>query len=244
MQNSFHPRTVFILGLISLSIVVSLVIIIGDAFDGSLWTKFGFVEDKAIKEQVSTGGQIEDPLITVVPKDVRAGYPQPLPTDPKRGAENPEVVIVQFSDFQCEGCAEMDEAIRQILVEYPHTVQHVWKDFPLPTVHPYAEGAAIAARCADKQGKFWDMHDVLFENQKMLGFTPYAEFASQIGINTDQFSACITSSDAKALVVQGYMIARSFNLTQTPTLFVNKTPIEGKKTVEELRVIIDEALKE
>lgn len=242
MTRTFHPRTVFILGVVALAIVFALMIIIGDAFNISF---FGLntTEDKSIKENISTGAQVEDPLVTVVPKDVRAGYPQPLPTDPKRGATDPKVVIMEFGDFECPDCRTMDEAIRQVLVEYPDSVQHVWKDFPLPTEHPYAESAAIAARCAGEQGKFWEMYDVLFENQGLFVVAKFTDFAAQLNLNVDQFSACLQSTDAKALVVQGYFIARSFSLTQTPTLFINKTPVEGVQTVDQLRKLVQDALK-
>ncbi|MCW1929953.1 MAG: DsbA family protein [Candidatus Kerfeldbacteria bacterium] len=243
MQRIFHPRTLFVLGLIALALLLSLLIIIGDAFEGSFWKNFTS-QDNSIKEQVSTTSeQPEDPLITVVPKDVRGGYPQPLPTDPKRGATNPKVVMMMFGDFQCENCKTTEEAIRQILIEYPNDVQQVWKDFPIPSAHPYAESAAIAARCAGDQGKFWEMHDALFEKQGLIGFQSYADFASSVNLNADQFQACINGSDAKLLVVQGYMIARSFSLTETPTVYINKTPVVGAQTVDQLRQLVQDALK-
>lgn len=241
MSTLYHPRTFFIVGIISLAVVVSFMLILGDAFGGS-FLKSEADTDKGIAEQLSTGVVPEDPLVTVVPKDVVAGFPQPLPTDPKRGAKNPKVTIVEFGDFQCENCKAMDEVLRQVLTTYPNTVQHVWKDFPLPTQHQFAEPAAIAARCAQDQDKFWEMYDTLFSNQGFLGITSFSDLATEAGVVTDQFDSCMKSGVNKALVVQGYFVARSFDLTETPTFFINEQKVTGLQTLEDFKKIIDAQL--
>ena len=86
-------------------------------------------------------------------------------TDPTKGSG--PIEILEFSDFECPYCQKAQSMIREMLAKYEGKVKLVWKDFPLPN-HEYAVPAAVAARCAQEQGKFWEYHDVLFANQQAL----------------------------------------------------------------------------
>lgn len=89
-------------------------------------------------------------------------------TDPEhtKGSENPKVIIVEFSDFQCPACAGFTPFMEQVLNDYPENVALQYRHFPLDMIHPYADAAARAAEAAAAQGKFWEMHDLLFERQQ------------------------------------------------------------------------------
>jgi protein-disulfide isomerase len=186
----------------------------------------------------------EDPLVTVVPKDVLAGTPQPLSTDPQIGAANPTVTIVEFGDFECENCATMSPVFAQAVREYPNDVRLVWKDFPLPQKHLFSETAALAARCAQDQDAFWQYHDLLFEQRDTFVLGPWVEIAASLSLDVNTFSACLESKEHTSLIVQGYFIARTFDLEETPAYYVNDTLIVGPKTYDELKVVIEQERSE
>lgn len=180
-----------------------------------------------------------DPLVTVVPEGLRGGQPQPLATDPARGAVDPLVTVIEFGDFQCEACAAMQPVMDQIVAAYPDEVQHVWKDFPIPNDHPQAETAAVAARCAQDQNAFWEYHDRLLQNQATLVLNPWVRFAEELGLNSEQFTSCLQSETKRRLVVEGYFIARALDIAAAPAYSINGEIVTGAKTVDELREIID-----
>ncbi len=188
----------------------------------------------ATNSQAVTG----DPLVTVVPQDVRAGTPQPLSSDPQIGAAQPTVTIVEFGDFECEACAVMAEVFARLVVNYPNDVRVVWKDFPLPKEHLFSETAALAARCAQDQEAFWEYHDALFAQQKSFVQSPWLDIAESVGLDTSEFSSCLQTKEKKSLVVQGYFIARTFDLQETPAYYINGTLYTGSTTYEELNALV------
>ncbi len=184
-----------------------------------------------------------DPLVTVVPPEERfPAIPKALETDPQRGVSNPTVTIIEFGDFECEGCATMKPIIEQVLEEYPDDVLHVWKDYPLPSIHPYAETAAIAARCAQAQDTFWAYHDLLLDRYNTLILQPWAELATAVELNEEQFNTCLSDGSMTQRVTEGFLIARSLELDSTPTYFVNDQKLTGAQTIEELRAAIEKEL--
>lgn len=89
----------------------------------------------------------------------------PIGSSPIRGPVNAWVTMVEFGDFECPFCGEEEPVVEALLRAFPNDLRLVFKNFPLTSIHPYAEGAAIAAECAGEQGDFWPMHDILFANQ-------------------------------------------------------------------------------
>jgi len=183
----------------------------------------------------------EDPLVTVVPKDIVTGTPQPLSSDPQIGAVDPTVTIVEFGDFQCDDCATMSPIFAQIVKDYPKDVRLVWKDFPLPEKHLFAEQAALAARCAQDQGAFWEYHDALFAQQSSFALKPWETIASSLSLKKTAFSDCLAARTHHALIVQGYFVARTFNLDQAPAYYINDTLVVGVKTYEEIKALVEAA---
>ena len=125
-------------------------------------------------------------------------------TDPVLGDKNAEISIVEFSDFQCPFCKRAaDDAVAQFKQsDYFKNgkVNLVYKHFPLNSIHPFAQKAAEAAVCAQEQGKFWEMHDKIFENQNALSVDNLKSYAKSIGLNQAKFNDCLDSGKARSKV--------------------------------------------
>lgn len=155
--------------------------------------------------------------------------------DPQRGNANAFVTIVEFSDFQCPGCAAAETILPGVLAQYPATaVRFVYRDFPLRNLHQYAQAAAEAAQCAHQQGNefFWPYHDLLFTKQP--SFTPadllaYAERV-RVGARTldsNAFRNCVESQRTQAEVNADFDAGRAAGVTATPTFFINDEKMVG-----------------
>jgi protein-disulfide isomerase len=126
--------------------------------------------------------------------------PKPLVFDitgaPALGNDGAKLVMIEFSDYQCPYCMDyFSNTYRRLIAEYVKTgrVKYVARDFPVENIHPKALEAAQAARCATEQGKFWEMHDSLFANQKNFASTGIADAATAAGLDIAKFNACFES---------------------------------------------------
>ena len=124
--------------------------------------------------------------------------------DPVLGASDAEISIVEFSDFECSFCAR---AYSGAMTDFKNSdyfkngeVNLIYKHFPLNSIHQYAQDAAEASECANRQGKFWEYHDLLFENQGSLDTTSLKQYAIQVELNTEEFNTCLDKNEAKAEV--------------------------------------------
>ncbi|MCR4368989.1 MAG: DsbA family protein, partial [archaeon] len=138
-----------------------------------------------------------------------------------KGNEGASVTIVEFSDFQCPACGSAYEAFKPVWPEYESRVKFVYRHFPLSSIHPYAFKAAEASECAAEQGKFWEMHDTLFENQQNLKTEDLKSYAGKIGLEAGSFNSCLDSGKYTSKVAGDYSYATSIGLRGTPTFFVN-----------------------
>lgn len=155
-----------------------------------------------------------------------------LEGNPWKGAAQPKVNIVEYSDFQCPSCRNLYKTLNEVLPNYPQ-VRVVYKDLPLDQIHPWAVTAAVAGRCAYQQSNesFWKMHDLFFENQDSIkpdnAWQKVFEFAGQVGLNADDFRACMLSPEAKAAVEKSVAEARALRIANTPTVFINGRRMVG-----------------
>ena len=108
---------------------------------------------------------------------------------PTTGAVEKNIVLLEFSDFQCPFCAEAHQSVKQFMDKHQDEVTLVYKYFPLSGIHPQAIPAAIAATAAEKQGKFWEYEDELFEQQKQLGEELYIAIAEKLNLDLEQFNS-------------------------------------------------------
>lgn len=153
--------------------------------------------------------------------------------DPQKGASNPTVTIVEYSDFQCPACKELANNLDTALRTNPD-IKIVWKDLPNESLHNLAVAAAVAARCAGEQGKFWEYHDFLFNNQTVLSEEGLSQMASSLGLSLDKFSQCYKGQDTLPLVKKDYDEGMALQITATPTLFIGVKRISGAISAEEI----------
>jgi protein-disulfide isomerase len=155
-----------------------------------------------------------------------------LEGNPSKGPADARVTVVEFADFQCPHCRELYEELKAIEARYPQ-VRIVYKDFPLTTIHPWAQTAALGGRCAFQQSPaaFWKVHDSIFDNQDVLSaenvWDKLVEFATQAGLNADTFKACLSSPDAASAVDANHADGVALDVSSTPTVYVNGRPLVG-----------------
>ena len=151
---------------------------------------------------------------------------------PSLGPIDAQITLIEFADFECPSCRQLDRILRDLLPQHPE-IRLVYKDFPLTTIHPWAMTAAIAGQCAAEQNpaSFWKLHDIIFDAQELI--TPsnvwekMSDFASQIGLNADTFRACMANPATAKEVDKTTEQGQQLNITATPTIFVNGRRVVG-----------------
>jgi protein-disulfide isomerase len=133
--------------------------------------------------------------------------------------------------------------VDQVLKAYPNDVKFVYKQFPLTSIHPHAMGASKAALAAGKQGKFWEMHDKLFENNRALQPEKLKEYAQQIGLDAAKFEQDMNSPEIQKQIDEEMKLAQQSEVSGTPSLFLNGKRVMNR-SFEGLKQMIDEALKQ
>lgn len=177
--------------------------------------------------------------------------PQP-PADPSRltikgspfeGKEDAPVTMIECSDFQCPFCARFaGDTLGQLRNNEIKAgiVKLVFKNFPLP-FHQFAEKAAEAAECANKQGKFWQMHDKLFQSDGRLDTDSLKSYAQQIGLDTKKFDHCLDSGETAGLVNADKQQCASAGVQGTPTFFINGKMLVGAQPYDRFKSAIEQA---
>lgn len=164
--------------------------------------------------------------------------------DPARGPDDAKVTIVEFSDFQCPFCKKyVDETLPLVASTYSSKVRYVFRDFPIDQLHPQATQAAEAAACAADQGKFWEYHDVLFQNQGALDVASLKGYAGKLGLDQATFDACVDSKKHAEEVQADFSDGRANDVTGTPTFFINGRKVVGAQSFATMQKIIDEELQ-
>jgi protein-disulfide isomerase len=164
-----------------------------------------------------------------------------LASDRVTGKPDARVEVVEFGDFQCPICRSMVPTLKRVRYEHRDNVRFVWKDFPL-NGHPDAKPAAQAARCAADQGKFWEYHDKLFENQQSLSARRLKDYAKQLKLDQKAFSECLDSGKYARDLDAALEEATGYGVSATPTVFINGRLIVGAVPFETYDHIIREEL--
>ena len=163
--------------------------------------------------------------------------------DPYLGPQSAPVTIIEFSDFECPYCVTFyRDTLVPLLETFPQQVRFVYRDFPLENIHPNARPAAEAAQCAFSQGKFWEFHNGIFQNQSRLGNSLYLELAAELGLDQAAFERCLTSGRFADEVTGDFNAARQLGVTGTPTFFINGRPMVGAQPLEAFVDIVEEEL--
>jgi protein-disulfide isomerase len=194
---------------------------------------------------------VKDGLEKAAPRKEEARPGEPAPTDvfkadvagaAIKGPKDALVTIVQFSDFQCPFCSRVEPTIDQVMKEYAGKVRVAWRNLPLP-FHNNAKPAAIAAMAANQQGKFWQMHEIMFKNQQALSAADLEKYAQQIGLNMPKFKAALEDKKLADAVDAEAAMGGKIGARGTPAFFVNGRFLSGAQPFERFKSLIDEELK-
>ena len=183
-------------------------------------TKDGHFLIRAELEDITT-----DPAAKIRKEIVTAGYPSKGPADAK-------IVLVEYADYECPSCRQLDSILRAMLPTEPQ-VRLIYKDFPLTQIHPWAMTAAEAGRCAHQQNPnaFWKFHDLLFDNQSIIApedaYQKMQDYATQSGLDANTLKVCMADPQTKSEVNKSITEGESLHITNTPTIFVNGRRLVG-----------------
>jgi protein-disulfide isomerase len=174
---------------------------------------------------------------------------------PSLGKPDAPVTVIEFSDYQCPFCERFfTGTLPALKKDYIDTgkVRYVFRDFPLDSIHPQARKAAEAAHCAGEQGKYWEMHDRLFKNQRALMVENLKGLARDLGLNVDGFDSCLDQGKYANTVSEHLAAGSAVGVTGTPSFFVGKTGedgtleginIRGSQPITAFRQVIDRLLE-
>lgn len=161
--------------------------------------------------------------------------------DHARGAEGAPVTVVEYGDYECPYCERAHPIVKRMLAEMPGVVRFVFRNFPQNSVHKYASVAAQAAEAAGGQGKFWEMHDLLYEHQDELGEVDMVQFGLRAGVEIYKFQADLAGEVYAKRVRDDFRGGVRSGVNGTPTFFINGKRYEGKLEYEELAGAVREA---
>lgn len=159
-----------------------------------------------------------------------------------KGNSEAAVVLTEYSDFQCPACAAAAPVAAALVEQYGDSLRFEYKHFPLISIHPHAVAAAVASEAAGQQGKFWEMHDMLFAKQTTWAPTAspqvyFIEYAKELGLDVDQFKLQLGSSVLESSIRQSFNDVRAKGYTGTPTFELNGERLEFT-SYEELAQIV------
>ncbi|MFH1752034.1 MAG: DsbA family protein [archaeon] len=216
---------------------------------------------KELKDNAGTGGNVQVKPSEPVQAPPEFNLEELMDDDPVKGNSNAPITIVEFSEFQCPYCgaaygsnaaliAKFQESdpsweapYGKVMQEYVDTgkVRYVFRDFPL-SFHENAQKASEASQCAFEQDKFWEYHDLLFENQEALTVPDLKSYAEQLGLNTTQFNDCLDSGEYAQEVQDDLAYGQSIGVSGTPTFFINDKVIVGARGFADFKQLIEAEL--
>lgn len=176
---------------------------------------------------------------------------QPLIADGDKGEKATPITLIEYSDFQCPACAYSARMVKRLKEELGNSFQVVYRHFPLKSIHPNAEFAARSAEAADRQGKFWEMHHLLFEKQsewaekeKEEAEKIFAQYATELHLNVEQFQRDVHSQEVTDKVSNDYQSGLSLGVNATPTFFLNSHEITSTpQSYDEFKELLEDYLR-
>jgi protein-disulfide isomerase len=179
--------------------------------------------------------------------DLESQFKNPVKIDPGKspvkGPANAKVTVFEFSDFQCPYCKRGRDTMDELLKAYPKDVKVVFKHYPLP-FHKEAEPSARASWAAQQQGKFWEFHDIMFNNQDKLGMDFYLATAKELKLDEAKFKADMNSEAAAKSVKEDADIGAKNGIQGTPGFFVNGVAVKGAYPASHFKTIVDRWLNQ
>jgi protein-disulfide isomerase len=193
----------------------------------------------SLKEEMLDGLYADAGLrVALVPPRIEVEIPEGEPT---KGPADAPITIVEFSDFECGYCKRVEKTVDQLFVDYPGQIRVIYRDFPIRN-HMRAEPAAIAARCAGDQGKYWEYHSNLFQVSGNLLDDDLKSRAEQLGLDMVSFNQCFDNDVYKDAVRLSFAHGSAVGVKGTPTFFINGRRLAGAKPIGDFKEIIDEEL--
>ncbi len=168
---------------------------------------------------------------------------QPNNEDHIQGKEKSHITLVEYGDFQCPYCGKAYPIVKEIQKIKGDVLRFVFRNFPLSEIHSYALHAAYAAEAAGKQQKFWEMHDILFENQENLKDSDLRLYSEKLSLDMDQFTKDMNSDEVAKKVQTDIIGGIKSGVNGTPTFFINSIRFDGPAELDSLLEAIDLANK-
>ncbi|PIR89044.1 MAG: hypothetical protein COU07_03050 [Candidatus Harrisonbacteria bacterium CG10_big_fil_rev_8_21_14_0_10_40_38] len=219
---------------LAMSILVAALIIGGSSiYSASI--KGGNPSNNVGNVAINAGNDNGQPTIVNVSED----------DDVILGDKDAPVTMIVFGDFQCPYCKRLfDESEGRLRDEYVATgkLKVVYRDFPLRSIHPYAQPSAEAAECAKEQGKYWAYHDELFRRQDTLATIDYGSLAAELGLDKAKFNKCVAEGRYKDEIEKDYQDGIAAGVQGTPASFINGKFISGAQPYEAFKAAIEETL--
>ncbi|HZT44009.1 MAG TPA: thioredoxin domain-containing protein [Chthonomonadaceae bacterium] len=161
--------------------------------------------------------------------------------DHTQGPPNAPVTLVEYGDYECPHCGHAYPIVKAIQEQIGDNLRFVYRNFPLSQAHPHAEHAAEAAEAAGAQGRFWDMHDILFERQEALDDPDLVDYAGAIGLDTGRFIKDMEEGVFADRVQEDFLSGVRSGVNGTPSFFINGARHDGSYDYETLLAAIEKA---
>lgn len=163
------------------------------------------------------------------------------------GNKDVKVTLVEYSDFQCPACGAYYPIVKQLNLELAGRIQFVYRHFPLTQIHANANLAALSAEAAGKQNKFWEMHDIIFENQSKWSGEKnakdlFVEYAQKLNLDVEKFKNDLDSDEVQEKVANDYQSGIRLGVNATPTFFLNGTKLQNPASYEIFKKLLEEAI--
>ena len=179
-------------------------------------------------------GLIAGVKVLVAPKKAPVNFQEAR----TKGNPHARVRIVEFIDFQCPACAYGVKYLKTLSDQHPNDIYLQVRYFPLTNMHRHAMTSALYSECAARQGKFWDLDELMLSQQsqwaQLISPEPvFQAMATQVGMNTDQLNTCLASDDTRRVINDEKSLGQSLGIVSTPTYFINNKMVVGTKSLED-----------
>jgi protein-disulfide isomerase len=192
---------------------------------------------------ISAAPAANNPSAQAAPTQAFRRYDIPTKGFPSIGPDDAPIVIVEFSDFQCPFCKRWhDQVYDSLMAAYPGKIRLVYRNLPLTQIHPQSMSSAEASLCADEQNAYWQYNAKLFENSEVLNADIFATLATDLGLDTAAFEACMSGHKYKAKIEADMKFSIDLGVQSTPTFFINGLAIVGAQPLSAFQEIIDKEL--
>ncbi|MGB7442406.1 MAG: thioredoxin domain-containing protein [Coleofasciculaceae cyanobacterium] len=172
-------------------------------------------------------------------QELKANPQLVIAQSPTTGSAKANLLLVEFSDFQCPYCAQAHETVKEFMTKHGEQVTLVYKHYPLTSIHPQALPAAKAAWAAAKQAKFWQYHDALFTQQEQLGEELYMTIAKKLNLDLEQFNRDRNGDTAEAAVQADMQLAEGLGISGTPFFVLNGETFSGAVKLSQMEKILE-----